>query len=321
MPTISVIIPCYFNEENIPVTLRELVANEVNFPPEVAFEYVLVNDGSGDDTIGALQRARAAYPGRIRIVDLAGNVGSYNAIVAGMAHATGDCMTVITADLQDPPELLVQMYGYWQKGIQLIIGNRKDREETGFSVMLARFFHWLMKHLALRNIPDGGFDFVFFDRQVATEVLKMHERNSNVFYLMVWLGFAYVNIPYTRRKRQIGKSRWTFNKKIKLLIDSLVAFSFVPIRAISVLGLGLGLAALLFGVYVIGLKIMNPNEPAGWTTLMVVLLFVSAFQMIALGVIGEYVWRSLDAARQRPLYVVKEAYPPLPAEPQSPSAL
>lgn len=316
MPTISVIIPCYFNEENIPVTLRELVANEVNFPPEVTFEYVLVNDGSGDDTIGALQRARAAYPGRIYIVDLAGNVGSYNAIVAGMAHATGDCMTVITADLQDPPELLVQMYGYWQKGIKLIIGNRQDREETGFSVTLARFFHWLMKHLALRNIPDGGFDFVFFDRQVATEVLKMHERNSNVFYLMVWLGFAYVNIPYTRRKRQIGKSRWTLSKKIKLLIDSLVAFSFVPIRAISVLGLGLGLAALLFGVYVIGLKVVHPNEPAGWTTLMVVLLFVSAFQMIALGVIGEYVWRSLDAARQRPLYVVKEAYPPLPESPR-----
>ncbi|ALW87127.1 hypothetical protein AUC43_19830 [Hymenobacter sedentarius] len=306
MPKLSVIVPCYFNEENIPVTARELVANEVNFPPEVTFEYVFVNDGSGDDTLGALRLAQAEYPGRIRIVDLAGNVGSYNAIVAGMAYATGDCLAVITADLQDPPELMARMYSHWQQGFKLVIGNRQEREETGFAQIMAKVFHWLMKNLALRNIPDGGFDFVFFDRQVATEVLNLHERNSNVFYLMVWLGFAYVNLPYIRRKRQVGKSRWTLSKKIKLFIDSLMAFSFVPIRAISVLGLGLGCIALLYGLYVIALKITHPDEPAGWTTLMVVLLMVSAFQMIALGVIGEYVWRGLDAARQRPLYVVRE---------------
>ena len=308
MPKLSVVVPCYYNEDNIPVTVRELVANETNFPPEVTFEYLFVNDGSGDDTLGALRQAQATYPDRVRIIDLVGNVGSYNAIVAGIAHATGNCLSVITADLQDPPELMAQMYDYWQKGIQLVIGNRQGREETGFSQWLAITFHWLMKHLALRNIPDGGFDFVFFDRQVANEVIKLHERNSNVFYLMIWLGFPYVNIPYMRRKREIGTSRWTLTKKIKLFIDSLLAFSFVPIRAISVLGLGLGGVALVYGFYVILLRLVRPTEPAGWTTLMVVLLFVSAFQMVALGIIGEYVWRGLDAARNRPLYVVREAY-------------
>lgn len=306
MPKLSVIVPCYYNENNIPVTTRELVANEAKFPPEVTFEYVFVNDGSGDDTLGALQQAQALYPNRIRIVDLAGNVGSYNAIVAGMAYATGDCLAVITADMQDPPELMVQMYAHWQQGFKLVIGNRQDREETGLSETLAKTFHWLMKNLALSNIPDGGFDFVFFDRQVADEVLKLHERNSNVFYLMVWLGFPYVNIPYVRRKREIGKSRWTLSKKIKLLVDSLLAFSFIPIRAISVLGLGLGAVALFYGLYIIGLRLFGSNEPAGWSALMVVLLFVSAFQMIALGIIGEYVWRGLDAARNRPLYVVRK---------------
>ena len=308
MSKLSVIIPCYFNEDNIPVTTRELVANEANFPADVTFEYVYVNDGSGDDTLGALRRAQNLYPSRIKIVDLAGNVGSYNAVVAGMAHASGDCLAIITADLQDPPELLAQMYEHWQQGFKLVIGNRQHREETGLAQVLAKGFHWLMKKIALRNIPDGGFDFVFFDRQIAIEVLKLHERNTNVFYLMMWLGFTYVNIPYTRRKRQIGKSRWTLSKKIKLLVDSLLAFSFVPIRAISVLGLSLGGIAILYGLYVIALKIASPNEPAGWTTLMVVLLFVSAFQMIALGVIGEYVWRGLDAARKRPLYVVEKVY-------------
>lgn len=312
MPKLSVIVPCYYNEENIPVTTKGLIANEANFPPEVTFEYVFVNDGSGDDTLGALQRARAQYPDRIRIVDLAANVGSYNAIVAGMEHATGDCQAIITADMQDPPELMVQMYDYWLKGFKLVIGNRQDREETGLGSVLAKFFHWMMKRLALKNIPDGGFDFVFFDRQVSQQVVSMQERNSNIFYLMVWLGYAYVNIPYVRRKREIGKSRWTLSKKVKLLIDSLLAFSFFPIRAISALGLGLGLVALLYGCYIILLKLFGGNEPAGWSTLMVVLLFVSAFQMMALGVIGEYVWRGLDAARKRPLYVVREVWDATP---------
>ena len=308
MPKLSVIIPCYFNEQNIPVTARELIANEALFPPEVSFEYVLVDDGSEDGTLKALLEFRAAYPHSVRIVELAGNVGSYNAIVAGMAQATGDCMAIITADMQDPPELMVQMYDYWQKGLKLIIGNRQDREETGLQQLFAKFFHALMKKIALPNIPDGGFDFVFFDRQVAEHILRLHERNSNLFYLMVWLGYPYVNIPYVRRKREIGKSRWTLKKKMKLFIDSILAFSFFPIRAISVLGLGLGLAAFGYGLYIIGLHLFGSQKPEGWSALMVVLLFVSAFQMTALGVIGEYVWRSLDAARNRPLYVVKEVY-------------
>ena len=313
MPKLSVIVPCYYNEGNIPVTLPGLIANEANFPAGLEFEYVFVDDGSGDNTVAALRRAQAQYPNRIRVVELVANVGSYNAIVAGMAHATGDCLAIITADMQDPPELMVQMYDYWRKGFKLVIGNRQDREETGLSQVFARTFHWLMKRLALKNIPDGGFDFVFFDRQVCDAVVRMQERNSNLFYLMIWLGYDYVSIPYVRRKREIGKSRWTLQKKIKLLIDSLLSFSFFPIRAISGLGLGLGLVALLYGVYIIGLKLLGSSEPEGWTALMVVVLFVAAFQMIALGVIGEYVWRGLDAARKRPMYVVKQVNEPAPS--------
>lgn len=292
------------------MTVPGLIANETNFPAGLDFEYVFVDDGSGDGTVAALRRMQAQYPDRIRVVELVANVGSYNAIVAGMEQATGDCLAIITADMQDPPELMVQMYDYWLKGFKLVIGNRQDREETGLSQVFAKGFHWLMKHLALKNIPDGGFDFVFFDRQVCDDIVRMQERNSNLFYLMIWLGYDYVNIPYVRRKREIGKSRWTLQKKVKLLIDSLLSFSYFPIRAISVLGLGLGLVALLYGLYIIGLKIFGSGEPEGWTALMVVMLFVAAFQMIALGVIGEYVWRGLDAARHRPMYVVKQVNRP-----------
>ncbi|TGE23240.1 glycosyltransferase family 2 protein [Hymenobacter metallicola] len=308
MPKLSIIIPCYYNEGNIPVTSRELIANEALFPAELTFEYVLVDDGSGDGTLRELLAFRNAYPDKVRVVELAGNVGSYNAIVAGIEQATGDCMAIITADMQDPPELMVQMYDYWKKGLKLIIGNRQDREETGLQQLFAKTFHALMKKIALPNIPDGGFDFVFFDRQVGEHILELKERNSNLFYLMVWLGYPYVNIPYVRRKREIGKSRWTIQKKIKLFIDSILAFSFFPIRAISVLGVGMGIIALLYGLYILGVKVFGGIEVEGWTTLMLVLLFVSAFQMIALGIIGEYVWRGLDAARNRPLYVVKTLY-------------
>lgn len=308
MPVLSIIIPCYFNEANIPVTMAELLANEVTLPADVEVEYILVDDGSGDGTLRELLAARASHPERIRVVELAGNVGSYNAIVAGMAYATGDCTAIITADMQDPPELLAQMYSYWQQGFRLVIGNRQDREERGIQQWFATLFHKMMKRFALPNIPSGGFDFVLFDRQVREQVLQMGERNSNVFYLMTWLGHAYVNIPYVRRKREIGSSRWTLQKKVKLFIDSFLSFSYLPIRAISTAGLVLGIGALIYGIYIVGLKIFGEGEPEGWTALMVVLLLVSAFQMTALGVIGEYVWRSLDASRNRPLYVVKQIY-------------
>lgn len=308
MPTLSIIIPCYYNEANIPVTTQELLKNEANFPPEVTFEYVMVDDGSGDNTLGELLRFQQAHPHKVQVLQLAGNVGSYNAIAAGMAHATGDCMAIITADMQDPPELMVQMYWHWQQGFKLVIGNRKDREETGLQKWFATTFHALMKRIALPNIPEGGFDFVFFDRQVCEQVVRMHERNSNIFYLMVWLGYSYVNIPYVRRKRDIGKSRWTLQKKVKLFIDSILSFSFFPIRLISAGGLILGGIALLYGTYLVVLKALGGSTPAGWTTLMLAVLFVAAFQMVALGIIGEYVWRGLDAARNRPLYVVQQLH-------------
>lgn len=308
MPKLSIIIPCYFNEENLPVTWRRLQANEALFPAEVSFEYVFVDDGSKDNTLKELLRIFEASPAEVKVVKLAGNVGSYNAIIAGMEYATGDCNAVIAADLQDPEELMVKMYAYWQQGFKLVIGNRQDREESALQKFFSNSFHKLMKKIALKNIPDGGFDFVFFDKQVREEVVKMKEGNSNVFYLMAWMGFDYVNIPYIRKSREIGKSRWTITKKIKLLIDSLLSFSYFPIRTISVIGLLLGIAAFAYGLYIVFIRIFGEIEVPGWTALMVVLLFVSAFQMVALGIIGEYVWRGLDASRKRPLYIVDAYY-------------
>ena len=145
MPKISVIVPCYFNEENIPVTTRALLENEALFPEDVEFEYVMVDDGSKDGTVSGLLEFEAANPGKVKVVKLVSNVGSYTAIVAGMEYATGDCNVVITADLQDPPALMRKMYDYWCKGLKLVIANRQERNEGFFKTIFANSFHWLMK--------------------------------------------------------------------------------------------------------------------------------------------------------------------------------
>lgn len=307
MPILSVIIPCYFNEANLPVTAATLLDNEQLFPDGTQFEYILVDDGSGDRTFEEIQRFQATHPEKVKAVKLASNVGSHNAILAGMHYAIGDACVILAADLQDPPELIPKMYAYWQQGLKLVIANRTVREKESLSQrFFSNTFHALIKRFALSNIPDGGFDLVLFDATLKDEVVRMSEKNTHIFYLLFWLGHDYVNIPYTRREREIGVSRWTLSKKIKLLIDSFIAFSFVPIRSISAIGLLLGTLALLYGMFILVGRVTGfiPRVD-GWSSLMVVVLFVSAFQMIALGIIGEYVWRTLDASRKRPNFVIE----------------
>ncbi len=306
MAKLSIIIPCYYNQENIPVTSKVLFENEKRFPSEVEFEYIFVDDGSGDQTWNALVALYESTPNKVKICKLVANVGSYTAIVAGLEYATGDFNVILSADLQDPVELMVEMYTYWKQGFKLVIGNRQNREDSFGQKIFASSFHFMMKKFALENVPDGGFDYVLFDREIREKIVTMQERNTNIFYLMIWMGYAYVNIPYSRKKRDIGKSRWTVKKKIKLFVDSFISFSYFPIRMISVTGLILGLVAFFYALFVIYAKITGIIDTEGWTALMVVILFVSSFQMIALGVLGEYLWRLLDATRKRPSFIVEK---------------
>jgi glycosyltransferase involved in cell wall biosynthesis len=308
MPKISVIIPCYFNELNIPTTVQELKTNETLFPADVAFEYVMVDDGSKDNTLEELKKFKATYPEQVKIIKLSGNFGSYNAIQAGMKYATGDCTVVIAADLQDPPELMVKMYEYWQKGVKLVVANRNDREDAFTSRIFAEQYQKLIRKHALANLPKGGFDYCLFDRQLREQVVNMGENNTNSLYLLMWLKYDYVAIPYTRKARKAGKSRWTLSKKIKLFVDSFVSFSYFPLRLITIGGLVLGLISLLYAAYVIFARFTGNIDVQGWTTMMVVFLLVAAFQMISIGIIGEYLWRNLEASRKRPAYIVDEIH-------------
>jgi dolichol-phosphate mannosyltransferase len=201
---------------------------------------------------------------------------------------------------------MVKMYAHWKNGIKLIVGNRADRAESFFQKSFSNTYHKLIQKFALKNIPNGGFDYVFFDKKLKDEVVKINEKNTNTLYLLAWLNYDMVCIPYSRAKRDIGKSRWTLKKKIKLFIDSFISFSYAPLKFISVTGITLGIIAFFYSLVIIGLKFAGSTEPSGWSSMMVVILFVSSFQMIGLGIIGEYVWRNLEATRQRPIYVVDE---------------
>lgn len=305
MPKITIITPCYYNELNIPVTSRKLLENEKLFGPDVEFEYILVDDGSKDNTWRELMKFQEEYPHKVKVIKLIRNFSSTNAVFAALHHSTGDCNVIISADLQDPPELIHTMYQHWTKGFKLVLANRTNREESFFQKRISNLTHKMVQRFGLKNLPDGGFDMNLFDKEVKEVLIHMNDKNSYFPYLLMWLGYDFVTIPYVRRKREIGKSTYTLSKKIKAFVDSFVAFSYFPIRMISVTGIILGVVAFLYGVFLVISKFLGFVDVSGWTTIMVVLLFVSSFQMIALGIIGEYVWRSLDASRNRPNFIVE----------------
>jgi glycosyltransferase involved in cell wall biosynthesis len=174
MPKLSIVIPCYFNEKNIPQTMEALSLVERELLGQVEIEYVFVDDGSKDMTYKELLKIYEKKPHQTKIVKLARNFGAYNAVLAGLGHANGDVLVTLSADLQDPPELIPKMLEYWKKGIKLVIANREAREESFLQSSISNTFHYLMRKFALQNTPDGGFDLVLFDRQIRDDVVRMN---------------------------------------------------------------------------------------------------------------------------------------------------
>jgi len=304
MSKLSIIIPCYYNEDNIPVTLAELFNLEDKYPSGTMIEYVMIDDGSKDTTLKILEEYQKKYSDKIKVLKLARNFGSYNAIQAGLNYATGDCCLVIAADLQDPPELIPVLFKHWQNGFKLVLAQRTNRDDGLFNNLFSNIYHLVVRKFALPNSPKGGFDFWLFDKQLKNMVIEMDEKNCFLPYLFIWMGFEYVSVPYERQKREIGKSRWTFSKKLKSFVDSLVSFTYLPLRMISLLGFVFGLIAIVYSLIILYNLIYNKIPVEGWSSLMLVLLAVSSFIMISLGIIGEYLWRTLDATRKRPVYII-----------------
>ena len=307
MNHISIVIPVYFNEMDLPETIPQLLHLSTELP-DYQLELVFVDDGSGDRSLEILLDFQNKHPGVIKVVKLTRNFGSMAAIQAGFTVAKGDCVGVIAADLQDPPELLLEMVHHWEQGNKAVFAVRQDREESGLQKFFSNSFYSLVRKFAIRDYPKGGFDFLLVDRQVVDEVNRIREKNTNFMTLIYWLGFKPILIPYTRRSRKNGKSRWTLGKKIKLFTDTFVGFSYFPIQLLSVIGFIVAISSFLYGLYILIYKIFIGIEVAGWVPIMVILTFTAGLQMCLLGVLGEYLWRTLDETRHRPPFVIDEVF-------------
>lgn len=304
MKTLSIVVPVYFNAETLPELLRRFQA-VAGARPDHAWQFVFVDDGSGDNSFDVLKQLAAAEP-RLRAIRLSRNFGSNAAILAGLHHAEGDATVVISADLQDPPESIPALVSQWEAGNQVVMAARQARGDPLFSRVMANWTNRMIRRFIFPEFPPNGFDFMLIDRCVREELVRMNERNSFIFGQTLWLGFRRAVIPYDRAERLAGRSRWTLTKKVKYLIDIFTAFSYLPVRVASALGALLALAGFLYALFIICFWLIGGVPVAGWASLIVLLLLASGAQLLILGVLGEYLWRALDGSRNRPAFVIRE---------------
>jgi len=271
----------------------------------VAWEWIVVDDHSGDDTFGVIARIAQADD-RVRGIRLARNSGSHTAITCGLQHAAGDCAVILAADLQDPPETLPALLDRWRAGAQVVWAVRARREgEAASTVGFARLYYLIMRRLVgIQEMPASGADFFLLDRRVLEAFGQFGESNVSIMALLTWMGFRQATITYDKQARLHGQSGWNLGKKLKLVVDSVTSFSYLPIRMMSIVGFIVAIIGFLYaGVVVVNALAGQP--PQGWTSLMVVVLVVGGIQMLMMGVLGEYLWRALDEARRRPRYIVE----------------
>lgn len=298
---VSIIIPAYNEEENIPLLYERL--KDIAGTSDYLFEFVFVDDGSRDRTFPLLEEL-SAKDKRVRAIKFSRNFGSHAACLAGMIHARGDACTFISADLQDPPELIQQLTEKWELGFDVVMG---VREWEGRSLRILPRIYWkLVRRFALKNMPESGTDVFLIDRKVVNAVTSMMEKNTSIFGLILWSGFNQTLISYNKQARQKGVSKWTLGKKIKLFIDTFVSFSYFPIRSISIIGILFALLGFFYAFFIILNRVFFSMPVEGWASLMVVLLMVSGVQLVLLGVLGEYLWRSFDETRKRPPFIISE---------------
>ncbi len=301
---LSIVVPVYYNEENLRPLYDDLKAKVLD---KVAYDYelVLVDDGSGDGSWEKIQEL-AGEDVRIVALRLSRNFGSHAALLCGLAHSTGECAVMKAADLQEPSEMIHEMVERWQAGDNVVLALREDREESRSQTFFANFYYWMVRKTALPTMPKGGFDISLLDRKVIDVLDKMDEKNSALTGQILWSGFKTGRVYYTRKEREIGKSRWTMKKKLRLVTDTLFSFSTLPITLVMAVG-GLSfVGSLLWALVVLAFWAFGSIPVQGWTTLFIFNLFSFGVVMLTLGVLGGYLWRAFDASRGRPLYIVEE---------------
>ena len=308
MKKISIIVPVYYNQDNLlPLyaDLNEKVFDKLKENTNTEYELIMVDDGSKDNSYKVMQDL-AKIDSNIKIIHLSRNYGEHAAILAGLSQCTGDCAVRKAADLQEPSEMILDMMKKYDEGYKVVLATRADREEPIVQKAFSNLYAFLMRKLALHNMPKGGFDSFLIDRQVIDFLVKMQESNTSLMSQILWAGFETATVPYIRKKREIGKSRWTLSKKIKLVYDSLISFSYFPIKMITNVGFFSFFISVMLLLIIIYKKFVGKIDVEGYTSLIMVMLMAFGIIMLSIGILGEYLWRTYDAARKRPPYIIEK---------------
>lgn len=301
MSRISIIVPVYFNSD----TLRDLYDDmKAKVLGQIGdYEIVFVDDGSGDDSWRIMNEIREEDT-NVRCVRLSRNFGEHAAILAGLSVCTGDCAVTKQADLQEDSALILQMYDSWKKGNEIVLAARRSRKDNPFYVLFANMYYGMIRKMVNKNMPNGGCDCYLVGRKGINELVKLNEKNSSLTLQVMWLGFQTEVIYFDRQEREKGKGRWTMAKKIKLVMDSILSFSYQPLRLMMKMGFLFDIFALMIFISVLVEYFTVGTPIAGWSSLMCVVLLGFGVMMTMTGLIGEYIWRALDASRNRPPFII-----------------
>lgn len=305
-PELSVIVPV-FNEEQILSEFAK-VLTETLAPVGLPYEIIFVNDGSSDGTARALDSLRQK-DGRVKVIEFSRNFGHQSAMTAGLHAAKGRACVIMDADLQDPPALLVQMVERWRAGYEVVYAVRRSREgETLFKKATAAVFYRMLRVLAGVDIPPDTGDFRLMDRHVVDVLNALPERNRFLRGLVSWIGFRQIGIPFDRPPRMAGETKFSVWKMVRFAVDGLTSFSRVPLRLVTIAGIGAFLSSGGVLAWALWVRFFTDRSVPGWTSLMGIVLLLGGAQLLALGVIGEYLAHIFDEAKGRPSYIVRRTW-------------
>lgn len=301
---LSFVIPVYRNEGSLFPTYDKLI--ELVIQLQFQYEIIFVNDGSDDLSINELISLHKK-DNNVKVISFSRNFGQVAAVIAGLREVTGDAVVNLSADLQEPIALIHEMIAKWKEGNEIVIGHRIDREDGFIANKASNIFYKLMQYVNPK-MPKGGFDFMLIDKKALEVLNQIDERNRFFQGDVLWLGFNTAFIPYTRLKRTIGKSQWSLSKKLKYFIDGLLNTSYVPIRLMSFLGICFSFFGFLYALVIVYNRFIHNTPFTGWAPLMIIILIIGGLIMLMLGIIGEYVWRTYDETRKRPIYIIKDKF-------------
>jgi dolichol-phosphate mannosyltransferase len=306
MKLLSLVIPCYNEAIGIPALISRLLEMKKGLEGVADVEFIFIDDHSTDETPRLLKQIATEHS-FVKFIRLSRNSGSHVAIIAGMSHAKGDAAVFLAADLQDPPEMIAQMFEKWQEGFDVVWAVRTERPGISkISLFLSNSFYYLLNRMTNMKFPSMGADFALIDRRVMKGLVSSAGSKPSLVALIVWLGFKQVELPYVKEERQFGTSKWTLSKKLNAFADAFVGFSYLPMRFMSLLGFAAAFCGFLYAMFVMIMRFIVGDPIEGWASLMVVILIIGGLQMLMLGVLGEYLWRNLEESRKRPLFLIED---------------